>query len=58
MVDSNMTALSCSWHLFVQQPGDDGQAQDAGAGQDVGQVRVRVVVVALVLQLQPRRACL
>jgi len=43
--------------LLVEEPGDDGQADDAGAGQDVGQVRVRVVVVPLVLQLQPRRAC-
>lgn len=44
-------------HLFVKQPGDDGQGEDAGAGQDVGQVRVRVVGVAFVLQLQPRRTC-
>lgn len=44
-------------HLLVKQPGHDGQGEDAGAGQDVGQVRVRVVGVAFVLQLQPRRTC-
>lgn len=43
--------------LLVQQPADDGDAQEAERGHDVGNAGVRVAVrVALVLQLQPRRA--
>lgn len=49
--------VAASAHLLVQQPGHDGEGEDAGAGQNVGKVRVRVVGVALVLQLQPRGAC-
>lgn len=42
--------------LLIEQPADDGDAQEAKGGHDIGDAGVGVPWrVALVLQLQPRR---
>ena len=43
-------------HLLVQQPADDGDADEAERRHDVGNVGDHMRRIALVLQLQPRGA--